>query len=90
MRRRLTGNGKSFPTQLCKYSVKNKKTGMKTAQVILLNASPEKLAKWVLSTCQAVLDTISKKCTGKLSNWIIGASGAQFPVSGIVLEDQFP
>jgi hypothetical protein len=79
-----------FSTELCTYSVKDKKTGVKTAQVILLDASPEKLAKWVLSTCQKVLNTTSKKCTGKLSNWIIGASGAQFPVSGIVFEDQFP
>jgi hypothetical protein len=80
-----------FPTQLCKYSVKDKKGGTtKTAQVILLDAPPDKLARWVLSTCQNVKNTTKASCTNKLSHQIISQSGAQFPVAGIVFEDLLP
>jgi len=79
-----------FPIQLCKYTVSDKNRTTKTAQVILLDATPEKLALWVLSTCKNVKGSTEASCTDKLSRQIINQSGAQFPVAGIVFEDILP
>jgi len=80
-----------FPIQLCSYAVKDKKDGTrKSAQVILLDASPEKLARWVVTTCLKVKGTTKPDCTDRVSKRIISQSGAQFPVAGIVFEDILP
>lgn len=80
-----------LPLQQCKYGVKGQKDAVrKTAKVILLDASPEQLARWVVSTCMEVTGGAASRCIGKLSRQIIGQSGAQFPVAGIVFEDIIP
>ena len=56
----------------------------------MLNAEPDQLARWVVSTCIEVVGSASNKCTKGLGDWIMGMSGAQFPVAGIVFEDLLP
>lgn len=80
-----------LPLKECTYSVKGANDPVKkTAKVIMLNAEPDQLARWVVSTCIEVVGDASNKCTKALGNHIIGQSGAQFPVAGIVFEDLLP
>jgi endoglucanase len=80
-----------LPLQMCTYSVKgHKDVARKTAKVILLDASPEQLARWVVSSCMVATGSAGVRCTRKLGRQIIGQSGAQFPVAGIVFEDILP
>src|SRR5678815_3854885 len=73
------------------YSVKDANNPVKkTAKVIMLNAEPDQLARWVVSTCIEVVGNASNKCTRTIGNQIIGQSGAQFPIAGIVFEDILP
>jgi hypothetical protein len=76
-----------YPLVKCRYSVKDSVDGrIKTAEVIMLNAEPKKLARWVVSTCIEGKGSARLADLDLLSRHIIGASGAQFPVVGIVLE----
>jgi hypothetical protein len=76
-----------YPLIKCRYSVKDPIDGrVKTAEVIMLNAEPEKLARWVVRTCIEVKGSARPADLDRLSRQIINASGAQFPVAGIVLE----
>ena len=80
-----------LPLQLCTYSVKGHNDATrKTVKVILLDPSPEQLARWVVNTCIEVTGGSAPRCTKKLSRQILEQSGAQFPVAGIVMEDILP
>ena len=80
-----------LPLQQCTYSVKGSADpAKKTAKVIMLNGSPDQLARWVVSTCVEVTGAAAVRCTRKLSHHINGQSNAQFPVAGIVFEDILP
>ncbi|MBN9350837.1 MAG: cellulase [Chitinophagaceae bacterium] len=61
----------------------------KTGKVFLLNPSPEKLAMWAATTSWEVKQSLDTVYTFKILNWIINQSGAQFPVKGVVYEDQY-
>lgn len=76
-----------FPVRLCTYSVHDGQLGELRASVVLLDADPEKLARWVVSACLEVMQTAAVSCTGKLRDRIVEQSGAQFPVAGLVLEN---
>lgn len=76
-----------FPVKRCTYSVRDRRAGSKTATVILLDATPRQLAQWVVRACMEARHTSAVACTSRLRRQIIGQSGAQFPVAGIVLED---
>ena len=80
-----------FPVHLYKYNTDvDIRTGQrKKAYVYLLNPSPEKLAMWVATTCWVVKKSVASVYTDQLLDWIKGQSGAQFPVRGIVYEDQY-
>jgi hypothetical protein len=80
----------SFPLQRCEYSVRDRGGRRKTAVVIMLNASPEQLARWVVFACREARGTTGASCTRRLGRQITGQSGAQFPVAGIVYEDILP
>ncbi|MEP7233173.1 MAG: cellulase [Ginsengibacter sp.] len=80
-----------FPVKLYEYQ-----TGIdlytskpKTGKVYLLNPSPEKLAMWVATACWEVKHNLDSKYTDALLKWIDGQSNAQFPVKGVVYEDQY-
>lgn len=80
-----------FPVKLYEY-----KTGIdlytgapKTGKVYLLNPSPEKLAMWIITTCWEVKRSVAYKYTEKIFQTVYHQSGAQFPVKGVVYEDQY-
>lgn len=81
----------TLPLKECTYSVKGAHDPVKkTAKVIMLNGEPDQLARWVVSTCIEVVGSATNKCTKGIGKQIIGQSGAQFPVAGIVFEDILP
>ena len=81
----------TLPLKECTYGVKRANDPLKkSAKVIMLNAEPDQLARWVVSTCLEVVGNASNKCTKAIGAQIIGQSGAQFPVAGIVFEDILP
>jgi hypothetical protein len=79
-----------FPLQRCRYNVRDRSGAVKTGTVIMLNAEPRQLARWVVHTCREVKRSTGPACTGRLGRHIIAQSGAQFPVAGIVYEDILP
>jgi hypothetical protein len=72
-----------YPTRKHKYQVHDGKT----AEVIMCNADSKQLARWVVTACLEAKGSVEAKYTDKLCHQIMGASGAQYPVAGIVLED---
>ena len=80
-----------FPLKQCTYTVHDKATGAdKQATVIMLNAPPDKMARWIVQTCVEVKGTIDPAGADKLFERILGQSGGQFPVAGVVYEDIIP
>jgi 3D (Asp-Asp-Asp) domain-containing protein len=81
-------NWENLPLKECTYSVKGHgEPTPKKAKVIMLNAAPEQLARWVVSTCLEVAGNANQRCTDWLSKRVLNQSGAQFPIAGIVYED---
>ena len=82
---------KGFPVKLYEYETGTDiYTGQhKTGKVYLLNPSPEKLAMWIITTCWEVKKSVDYQYTNQLFQWIKHQSGAQFPVKGVVYEDQY-
>lgn len=80
-----------YPVKLYQYETGNDLyTGKpKVAKVYLLNPSPEKLAMWIITASWEVKHSVDYKYTDKIFQWIKNQSGAQFPVKGIVYEDQY-
>lgn len=80
-----------FPVKLYEYQTGTDiYTGQsKTGKVYLLNPAPEKLAMWIVTTCWEVKKSVDYKYTDQLFQWIKHQSGAQFPVKGVVYEDQY-
>ena len=80
-----------FPVKLYEYETGNDLyTGTpKTGKVYLLNPSPEKLAMWVATACWEVKHSVDTNYTFALLKWIDGQSNSQFPVKGVVYEDQY-
>ena len=80
-----------FPVKLYEYQTGNDiYTGQpKTGKIYLLNPTPEKLAMWIVTTCWDVKKSVDYKYTDQLFQWIRNQSGAQFPVKGVVYEDQY-
>src|SRR6185312_10715419 len=80
-----------FPIKLYEYKTGNDLyTGKpKTGKVYLLDPSPQKLAMWVATACWQVKHSVDTTYTFALLKWIDGQSNAQFPVKGVVYEDQY-
>ena len=80
-----------FPVKLYEYKTsKDLYTELpKTGKVYLLDPLPEKMAMWIASTCWEVKKSVEYKYTDKVFQTIRGQSGAQFPVKGVVYEDQY-
>ena len=80
-----------YPVKLYEYQTGNDLyTGKpKTGKVYLLNPSPQKLAMWIATTCFEVKHSVDSKYTDALLKWIDGQSNSQFPVKGVVYEDQY-
>src|SRR5699024_5023542 len=82
---------KGFPVKLYEYKtdVDIKTHKRKTAKIYLLNPSPKKLAKWIISTCWIVKKNVTGQCIQKVFQRVKLQSGAQFPVKGVVYEDMY-
>ncbi len=80
-----------YPVSLYEYQTSNDLyTGQpKTARVYLLNPSPQMLAMWIVTTCWEVKKSVDHCYTDKVFERIKNQSGAQFPVKGLVYEDQY-
>ncbi|HEX7753771.1 MAG TPA: cellulase [Niabella sp.] len=80
-----------FPVKLYQYETGNDLyTGQpKTGMVYLLNPTPQKLAIWIATACWIAKGSVASKYTDSLLTWINGQSNAQFPVKGVVYEDQY-
>jgi hypothetical protein len=70
-----------LPMKRCRYS-----SSGQTAEVLMLNPGPRRLAMWLEDACAAFSSSVST-CMTSTFNHIMGQSGAQFPVAGIVIED---
>jgi hypothetical protein len=84
----FTDWSKNLPLRLCNYTVNDE--AMKTtrwAQVVLLDAEPAQLARWTAYAVLLVKGEVNSTAGDVLSKQIIEASGAQFPVAGVVYED---
>lgn len=76
-----------FKLQHCAYTLKDSLGREVSARVFLADPSPERLARWVVSACLETVGRADVRCTSAIRRRIIGQSGGQFPVAGVVLED---
>ena len=79
-----------FPTRRYTYSVKDKDGTSKSADVILLDPSAGQIARWIVSAVTEVKGTYDPELGRKVFTHILGQSGGQFPVAGVVYEDILP
>ena len=76
------------PLQLCRYRVSDSYSGgTRQADVILADAEPSQLARWVVQAALERRGSVQRSDVDALCSNIIGQSGAQFPVAGVVYED---
>lgn len=79
-----------FPTKRYTYAVTDKNGTKKSADVVLLDPTPEQLATWIVSAIREAKggddDALAKKAFAN----VISQSGGQFPVAGVVYEDILP
>lgn len=80
-----------FPVKLYEYQTgSDLYTGKpKTGKVYLLNPSAEKLARWIVSAAWIARKSVDYRYINRIFLWIRNQSGAQFPVKGVVYEDQY-
>jgi hypothetical protein len=75
----------------CRYEVIDQLQGATTKAkagiVYLANPTPERVLKWLTAACQRAQPNDVRQCIRSGASEIRGASGAQFPVAGLVWED---
>jgi hypothetical protein len=79
-----------FETRRHTYSVKDKDGTVKTADVVMLNPSAGQIARWIVSAVVEVKGAYDAAAGDAFFRHVIGQSGGQFPVGGIVYEDILP
>ena len=79
-----------FPTKRYTYSVKDRDGTVKTADVVLLDAPAERIARWIVSALVEVKGSYEAEEGRKVFKHILAQSGGQFPVAGVVYEDILP
>ena len=80
-----------YPVRLYEYYTGYDSTacGPKKGKVYLLNPSPEKLARWIMTAAWEASGTLKFEYTERIRKYIAHQSGAQFPVSGVVYEAMY-
>lgn len=80
-----------YPVKLYEYKTGYDSTARarKTGRVYLLNPTPEKLARWIMTAVWEVKGNLDFASTEKMRKQILYQSGAQFPVSGVVYEAMY-
>lgn len=77
-----------IPLQRCRYRVSDVYSGgTRWADVVLADASPAQIARWVVQAALERRGRVLRSDTDALSSNILGQSGGQFPVAGVVYED---
>lgn len=78
----------AVPLRLCRYRVSDSYSGgSRWADVILANAEPAQLARWVVQAAQERRGRVQRSDIDAICANILGQSGGQFPVAGVVYED---
>ena len=76
------------PLKLCRYTVSDAYSGgTRWADVILADAEPAQLARWVVQAALEHRGRVLQSDIDALSRRVIEQSGAMFPVAGVVYED---
>lgn len=70
-----------LPVIRCQYGL-----GGQRAEVVMLNPGPRRLTAWLVDACKDLSQDL-RFCVDRGYNYIIYQSGAQFPITGVVLED---
>ena len=80
-----------YPVKLYEYwTGKDIKTGEpKKGLVLLLDPSPEKLAKWIINAVWDVRGEVRYADVERVRKFILYQSGGQFPVKGVVYEAMY-
>ncbi len=76
-----------YPTRKYRYTLTDRDGTKRTADVVMINPSAEKLAAWILSASHSIKGRNDPGFCGKLFKHVIDCSGGQFVVRGICLED---
>ncbi len=79
-----------FPTKRHTYSVTDQDGTVKTADVVMLNPTAERIARWIVSGLTEVKGAYAAEEGRKVFKHILSQSGGQFPVAGVVYEDIIP
>jgi hypothetical protein len=79
-----------FPTKRYTYVVTDKDGTKKTADVVLLDPTAEQIAGWIVDACTEVKGAYDVAEGRRIFKHILGQSGGQFPVAGVVYEDIIP
>ncbi|PKO15051.1 hypothetical protein CVU37_13695 [candidate division BRC1 bacterium HGW-BRC1-1] len=79
-----------FPLQHCTYEVRDKDGLTKCAEVIMLNPSSDQLARWIVDACAKVRGVLQPDDLRRVFKHVLGQSGGQFLVAGVVYEDIIP
>lgn len=92
-----------LPLIQCDYTTTNRADGStRSASVIMLNPSAEQVAQWIFSACRSIGKDTARCRNGLFYGvknasgddydllGVLRASGGQFAVAGVVLEDQMP
>jgi len=79
-----------FPTRRYTYTVLDRDGTAKKADVVMLNPSADRIAEWIVSALAEVRGEYTIEDGRKLFTHVIGQSGGQFPVAGVVYEDIIP
>jgi hypothetical protein len=78
----------TVPLRLCRYRVSDSYSGgARWADVILANAEPSQLARWVVQAAMERRGRVVRADVDAMCANILGQSGGQFPVAGVVYED---
>lgn len=76
------------PLRLCRYRVSDSYSGgTRQADVIVANPEPAQLARWVVQAALERRGRVQRSDTDAICQNIMGQSGGQFPVAGVVYED---
>jgi hypothetical protein len=74
-----------FPTVMCTYSGSS---GAKDISVIMLNAEPPQIARWLVTACRDARAQHIRHCAERLALQTTCQSGFQFPIAGFVDEGE--
>ena len=68
--------------QACRYN-----SGKLTAKVILIRPKSRIIATWIFNACEEVFGVVTENCARRLADRMNCQSNYQFPVAGIVIEN---